>query len=189
FARVPAERIVFASDPPYGLTSSGLYLALRVAAHAGLDEQAIRGVIGGTMAGLVDGHGLPPISTPHGASEITLQSRLARAYGYASLAGPALFSGSIEQAQGALDLAIAVCRDPEPGSAGEALDAIGVALVAARGLIETDAGIRPAIDLIFRAVARTATELPVSAASEPQSSPVATLQSPALAQAVAPGKR
>ena len=51
-ARVPAERIVFASDPPYGLTASGLYLALRVAAHAGLDEQATRGMLGETMAGL-----------------------------------------------------------------------------------------------------------------------------------------
>ncbi len=71
FARVPVERIVFASDPPYGLTSSGLYLALRVAAHAGLDEQAIGAVIGGTMAGLVDGRGLPPVSAPRGEHQIT----------------------------------------------------------------------------------------------------------------------
>ncbi len=72
FARVPAERIVFASDPPYGLTSSGLYLALRVAAHAGLDEQAIGGVIGETMAGLLEGRGLPPVSAPRGGSQLTL---------------------------------------------------------------------------------------------------------------------
>ena len=38
FARVPAERIVFASDPPYGLPATTLYMALRVAAQAGLDE-------------------------------------------------------------------------------------------------------------------------------------------------------
>ncbi len=31
FARVPAERIVFASDPPYGMPATTLYLALRVA--------------------------------------------------------------------------------------------------------------------------------------------------------------
>ncbi len=163
-ARVPAERVVFASDPPYGLTSSGLYLALRVAAHAGLDERATSGVIGDTMAALVDGRGLPPASPPHGAAEITLQGRLARAYGYGSLAGPALFAGAVEQAQGMLDLAIAVCRDPEPGAVGEALDAIGAALVAARALLDTEGGARGAIDLLFRSMSRAATEqLPQSA--------------------------
>jgi predicted TIM-barrel fold metal-dependent hydrolase len=162
FARVPAERIVFASDPPYGLSSSGLYLALRVAAHAGLDEEAIGGVIGETMAALVDGRGLPPVSAPRGAQQITLPGRLARAYGYASLAGPAMFAGAVEQAQGMLDLAIAVCRDPQPGDSGEALEEIGAALIAARALTESKQGMRPALDLLFRAVARAATEAPRS---------------------------
>jgi hypothetical protein len=166
FARVPAERVVFASDPPYGLTASGLYLALRVATHAGLDEQATRAVIGETMAGLVDGRGLPPVAAPRGLPEIALPGRLARAYGYGSLAGPALFAGAIEQAQGMLDLAIAVCRDPDPGSVGEALDAIGTGLVAARALLDTEGGARPALDLLFRAMARAATE-PASATTQP----------------------
>lgn len=166
FARVPAERIVFASDPPYGLTASGLYLALRVAAHVGLDTQATRAVMGDTMGSLVDGRGLPPISPPRGSSELTLPGRLARAYGYGSLAGPALFAGATEQAQGMLDLAIAVCRDPEPGDSGETLDAIGAALIAARALLDTEGGQRPAIDLLFRAMARAATE-PTSATGQP----------------------
>jgi predicted TIM-barrel fold metal-dependent hydrolase len=166
FARVPAERIVFASDPPYGLSASGLYLALRVAARVGLDTQATRAVIGETMGGLLDGHGLPPTSSPRGSGELTFPGRLARAYGYGSLAGPALFAGATEQAQGMLDLAIAVCRDPDPGESGEALDAIGAALVAARTLLATDGGARPAIDLLFRAMARAATE-PTSATGQP----------------------
>ena len=166
FARVPAERIVFASDPPYGLTSSGLYLALRVAAHAQLDDSAIRAVMGGTMAGLVDGHGLPPVSAPRGTNTLTLPGRLARSYGYGSLAGPALFAGAIEQAQGMLDLAIAVCRDPDPGESGEALDAIGAALIAARSLLDSEGGLRAALDLLFRAVARAATE-PMSTTEQP----------------------
>ena len=164
FARVPAERIVFASDPPYGLTSSGLYLALRVAAHARLDEQAVGAVIGGTMAGLVEGRGLPPVSAPRGEHQITMQGRLARAYGYASLAGPAMFAGAVEQAQGMLDLAIAVCRDPDPGEVGEALDADRRWLD--RGTCTTSRAkdsMRPALDLLFRAVARAATELSLSA--------------------------
>lgn len=159
FARVPAERIVFASDPPYGLPSTTLYLALRVAHQAGLDEAATKAMLGGTMASLIDGKGLPPVGPLRRGPSITLSGRLARVYNYASLVGPALFTGVIEQARAMLDMAIAASRDPEPDSAGEALEAIGGALRAADTLLDSEDGIRPAIDLIFRANVRAATEL------------------------------
>jgi predicted TIM-barrel fold metal-dependent hydrolase len=157
-ARVPAERVVFASDPPYGLTSSGLYFALRLAAHAGLDERATRLLLGETMAGLIDGQGLPEPSEPRGAGRIAMGARLARVYGYGSLAGPALFAGAAEQAQAMLDLAISVCRDPDAGEEAQALDRIGAALIAARTLLSTDGGAAPAIDLLYRSMAMAATE-------------------------------
>jgi uncharacterized protein len=159
FARVPAERIVFASDPPYGQPATGLYLALRVCAQAGMDEQATRSVIGGTMAALIDGQGLPAVQPPRRASSIVLSGRLARVYNYASLVGPALFMGTHEQAAAMLDMAMAACRDPEPGSVGEALETIGRALGAARQLIEDEDGVRAAIDLVFRANVRAGTEI------------------------------
>jgi len=168
---VPAERVVFASDPPYGLPSSGLYMTLRVAACAGLDEQTTRGILGETMAGLLDGRGLPPASPPRGAETVTLSGRLARAYGYGSLAGPALFAGAAEQAKGMLELAISVCRDPDPGPAGEALDAIGAALIAARALLDTENGLSPAIDLLYRSMARAATERTGTVRSGPATEP------------------
>ena len=112
FARVPAERIVFASDPPYGMPATTLYLALRVAQQAGLDEQTTSLMLGGTMASLLDGHGLPSVGAPRRGPSITLSGRLARVYGYASLVGPALFAGAVEQAQAMLDMALAACRDP-----------------------------------------------------------------------------
>ncbi len=159
-ARVPAERIVFATDPPYGRPQSGLYLALRVAAHAGLDERATRGLLGETVAGLFDGRGLPPVTPPRRGSSITLSGRLARVYGYGSLTGPALFAGIPEQALAMLEMASAACRDPEPGDVGEALETIGCALAAAATLLQQgDDGIRPAIDLVFRAMARAVTEV------------------------------
>ncbi len=167
-ARVPVERIVFASDPPYGLTASGLYLALRIAAHAGLDEQATRAIVGGTIASLVDRKELPPVSPPRGREQIVMSGRLARIYGYASLAGPALFAGMVEQAKGTLELAIAASRDPRTGADGEALEQIGAALSAARALLEVQGAERPAIDLLFRAVARAATELPEPASTTGQ---------------------
>lgn len=162
-ARVPIERIVFASDPPYGRPSSGLYLALRVATQVGLDDRATRLLIGETMADLVDGRGLPARSAPRGAGLLAMGTRLARVYGYGSIAGPALFAGAREQAMGMLDLAISVCRDPDPGAEGEALDQIGAALVAAHTLLGADGGEPAAIDLLYRSMALAATEQPVAA--------------------------
>ena len=162
-ARVPVERIVFASDPPYGQPATSLYMALRVARQAGLDEQATRGLLGGTMGALLDGEGLPPSGEPRRGPSITLSGRLARVYGYASLVGPALFTGVVDQARAMLSMAIAACRDPEPGSDGEALEVIGAALIAADQLLESEQGVRPAIDLIYRAIVRAATELPDAA--------------------------
>jgi predicted TIM-barrel fold metal-dependent hydrolase len=160
FARVPAERIVFASDPPYGLPATTLYMALRVAWKAGLDEPTTKLVLGGTMAALIDGQPLPAISPARRGPTIELSGRLARVYGYASLVGPALFSGVTVQAQAMLEMAIAACRDPVPGAVGEALETIGAALSAATTLLNDEDGVRPAIDLVYRAIVRAATEVP-----------------------------
>ena len=159
FARVPAERIVFASDPPYGRPSPTLYLALRVARQAGLDEQTTRNLLGGTMAMLMDRGELPAPQTPRRGPEIKLSGRLARVYGYCSLVGPAIFGGVAEQAQAMLGMAIAACRDPDPGSDGESLQAIGFALRAAEALLGEEDGVRAAIDLVYRSTARAATEI------------------------------
>ncbi len=159
FARVPAERIVFASDPPYGMPATTLYLALRVARQAGLDEETVKLVLGGTMAALIDGHGLPPITPPRRAASITLSGRLSRVYGYASLVGPALFTGVEEQAHAMLEMALAACRDPQPGADGEALETIGSALAAADALVGEPDGVRASIDLVYRAIVLAATEI------------------------------
>jgi hypothetical protein len=163
FARVPAERIVFASDPPYGLPATTLYMALRVARHAGLDEDTTRLMLGGTMAALIDGQELPPVSAPRRGPTITVSGRLMRAYGYASLVGPALFTGVIEQAAAMLDMAIAATRDPDPGEDGEALETAGRALRAAGTLAAEEDGIRAAIDLVYRANVLAATQVPDAA--------------------------
>ncbi len=160
FARVPAERIVFASDPPYGMPATTLYLALRLARQARLDEQTTKAVLGETMASLLDGRGLPPVAAPRRGASIALSGRLARVYGYASLVGPALFTGAGEQAHAMLDMALAACRDPQPGDDGEALQTIGAALGAAKTLVGQQDGARAAIDLVYRAIVRAATELP-----------------------------
>jgi hypothetical protein len=60
-----------------------------------------------------------------------------------------------------LEMAIAACRDPEPGEVGEALGAIGSALTAAATLLQQgEDGVRPAIELVYRSMARAVTEVP-----------------------------
>ena len=83
-----------------------------------------------------------------------------RAYGYASLVGPALFTGVAEQAAAMLDMAIAATRDPDPGEDAEALETIGRALRAAATVATEAGGIRAAIDLVYRANVLAATQLP-----------------------------
>ena len=159
FARVPAERVVFASDPPYGQPATTLYMALRVARQAGLDAATTRLMLGGTMAALIDGEELPPATPPRRGSSITVSGRLMRAYGYASLVGPALFTGVAEQAAAMLDMAIAATRDPDPGPDGEALETIGRALSAAARLAVEEDGLRAAIDLVYRSNVLAATQI------------------------------
>lgn len=167
FARVPAERIVFASDPPYGRPASALYLTLRVAAYAGLDERALRGVLGETVAQLDSGRGLAPVAAPRGAEQIMLSGRLARVYGYASLTGPALFGGILEQGQAMLEMALAACRDPQPDAVGEALEVIGHALGAALELMRNPDGVPAALNLVYCSMVRAATEIPFSLDGSP----------------------
>src|SRR5436305_1688460 len=78
FARVPAERIVFASDPPYGAPATTLYLALRVAHQAALDEGTTRAFLGQPMAGLRDNSRLPAATPSRRGPSVTLSGRLAR---------------------------------------------------------------------------------------------------------------
>ena len=61
-----------------------------------------------------------------------------------------------------LAFSLAACRDPDPGDVGEALETIEAALSAARDLLTlpSEDGTRAAIDLVYRAIARAATELP-----------------------------
>jgi len=159
FARVPAERIVFASDPPYGRPATTLYMALRIAAAVGLDEAAVRLFLGETMGGLCDGRGLAAVQAPRGSGTVIMSGPLARVYSYCTTSGPALFTGQAEIVRGALELALAACRDPEPpGRLGPVLEQIASALSAAIASLSEPIDVLGTLDLVHRCMSLAATE-------------------------------
>ncbi len=82
FARVPVERIVFASDVPYGRPIGALYAVLRIAAYAGLDDGERERLVGGTMIDILENR--PPAEpTPPRVPELRrVSGRLARVNAY-----------------------------------------------------------------------------------------------------------
>lgn len=163
FARVPPERIVFASDSPYGQPLPDLYLAMRAAARAGVDAPGRAMIAGGTMAAVLDGRPLPEPSAPGLEQVRPVSGRLLRISGYLMMAyGAALSATPPDLARAGEGVALAryACRDPDPGAVGAAVDRIDAALAAAEGVLAAgdpeQAG--SAISLAVAAAAVAATE-------------------------------
>jgi hypothetical protein len=163
FARVPAERIVFASDVPYGRPANGLFMAMRAAAYAGLDDDERALVAGGTMESILDGGPLPETRPPRLDAARAGNGRLLRVVPYLSMAFGAVLGGgdTIDYARAAPFVAMArtVPRDPAQGAAGPALERIDAALQAAEQMLaEGGPQARAALGLVHGAAVIAATE-------------------------------
>lgn len=171
FARVSAERIVFASDVPYGRPLGGLYQAMRVAQLAGLDADERALVAGGIMTAVLDGRPLPPRRPPRLNTVRPINGTLLRAGSYLMMAfAAALFGGDrldVTRSAPGIALARCVCRDPDPGAAGAPLARIDAALRAAESLLKQPLPVSMmALGLLHGAAVIAATEpvlAPVSA--------------------------
>jgi hypothetical protein len=154
FARVPAERIVFASDSPYGHPLPSLYLAMRAAARAGVDAHGRAMIAGGTMATVLDGQQLPAASEPRLEQVRPVNGRLLRVNGYLMMAAGAALTADppdLARAREGVALARYACRDPDPADAGDALARVDAALAVAEQIV-ADGG-EPAAVAIGLAVA------------------------------------
>jgi predicted TIM-barrel fold metal-dependent hydrolase len=142
FARVPTERIVFASDVPYGRPVGGLYAALRIAAYAGLDAGEREQLVGQTMSDVLENRPLADPRPPRVAELRRVSGRLARVNAYILMSfAAAIGSGPPPDFGRALPfvaMARAACRDPDPGQAGPALEQIDSLLAAAQRLLSSD---------------------------------------------------
>lgn len=171
FARVPAERIVFASDSPYGHPLPDLYLVMRAAARAGIDAQGKAMIAGGTMTAVLERQPLPAASEPPLGQVRPVNGRLQRVNGYLMMAFGAALTASppdVTKAREGVALARYVCRDPDPADAGYALRRIDNALAAAEQILATGGAEQRdlAIALSLAAAAVAATEPPCASNTE-----------------------
>jgi uncharacterized protein len=166
FARVPAERIVFGADPPYGRTFVGLYVVLRILACLGIDPDTRRHVVGDAAARLFDGRPLAAATAPRAPQQVLLDANLARLQNNLMLVLGAVFSASPERALDMLWLSEMTCRDANPGPAGAALERIAPLLEACRrALTEHPDKPRYTAPILVLAMAIAATEVPQNVAS------------------------
>jgi predicted TIM-barrel fold metal-dependent hydrolase len=161
FARVPAERIVFGSDPPYGRTFVGLYLVLRILACLGVDTETRRAVVGGTVTRMMAGEPLAPTTAPRAPQQILLDAKLARLHANLMLVLGILFTGTAERALDMLWLSQMACRDGNAGAAGAALERIAPLLEHSQRCLEQqpDSPRQAGAPLVL-AMAIAATEVP-----------------------------
>jgi uncharacterized protein len=163
FARVPLERIVYASDVPYGRPAGAMFTALRLAAYAGLDEAERAALVGGTMQDVLE-HRPPADPKPPRIPEIRpVSGRLTRINGYVMMSFAAAISAGpppdFARALPFIAMARGVCRDPDPGPAGPALERIdGLLSAAERTVTSGGEDSRAAIGLVMAAAVIAATE-------------------------------
>lgn len=163
YARVPAERIVFASDAPYGRPVSGLFMALRVAALAGLDDDDRRLLVGGSMQAVLDGAPLAPPTRPRLDESRAANGRLLRLGAYLMMGfGAVVGTGTGPEPARALPgiaLARCVARDPDAGEAGPAIERIDALLAEAeRVAADATSDPRAALGLLHAALVIAVTE-------------------------------
>ncbi|HEY2770843.1 MAG TPA: amidohydrolase family protein [Solirubrobacteraceae bacterium] len=163
FARVPVERIVFASDVPYGRPVGALYAALRIAAYAGLDDRERAALIGRTMEDVLERRPLADVTPPRVPEVRSTSGRLLRVNGYVMMSFAAAIGAGpppdFTRSLPAIALARAACRDPEPGPAGPALARIDELLCSAEQILSTGGDhARLGLGLVMAAAVIAATE-------------------------------
>ena len=110
FHRISPEQALYASDHPYGQQPGSLFIALRTAQLAGLDEEQIRDLLGRSSAGIADGKPAAPRTPPKGRTNIVQPITFARIHHYLAMATPLLWTRQRDTI-GVLGLALNTCAE------------------------------------------------------------------------------
>jgi len=133
FRLVSPEQVLFASDYPYGQQPASLLIALRTARAAGLDDEQLRAMLGGSALRILDGEPPLPLTAPRGSETLSQPMTYARIHQYLSMATPLLWTRQPDTV-GVLGLALNACAERNGTAVGGEREQIAELLVAAREL-------------------------------------------------------
>lgn len=156
FARVPAERVLFGSDPPYGRPMPAAYATVRIARSVGCDDDQLRLIMGASASRILAGETPAAATGPVRGRRLEMDGALSRIYVLAMSAINAAMSGDQTAADWALELAQSACREPEPDRAAVTLARISGCLDDARAQLA--AGERRALVLVWIAAMMSLSE-------------------------------
>jgi predicted TIM-barrel fold metal-dependent hydrolase len=159
FTRVPAERIAFGSDPPYGRTLTGLFLLLRTAACMGVSPEVQRHMLAGAAQRLIADEELLPATPPPAPRQLVVDTRLMRLHSQLMMVFGSVVGGT--PAMEMLELARRICTDADAGPAEAALRRIAPLLDTTKQILILEPEFpRRALLPVVVAMAIAATEVP-----------------------------
>ena len=111
---VSPEQVLYASDYPYGTQPSSLLVSLRTARMAGLDDEQLRAMLGGSARRIAAGEPALELTPPRGPQDIAHPLTFARIHQYLSMATPLLWTRQADTI-GVLGLALNACDERANG--------------------------------------------------------------------------
>ena len=129
---VSPEQVLYASDYPYGTQPASLLASLRTARMAGLDDDQLRAMLGGSARRIAAGEEALPLTPPRGPQDVAHPLTFARIHQYLSMATPLLWMRQADTI-GVLGLALNACDERSNGHRDET-ERIRELLTAARDL-------------------------------------------------------
>jgi predicted TIM-barrel fold metal-dependent hydrolase len=110
FARISPGQALYASDYPYGQQPGSLLIALRTALVAGLSEDELRAMLGGSATRIAEGEPPAPLTEPRGPRRLDQPLTFARIHHYLAMATPLLWTRQSDTI-GVLGLALNACAE------------------------------------------------------------------------------
>jgi len=111
---VSPEQVLYASDYPYGTQPSSLFASLRTARMAGLDDEQLGAMLGGSARRIAAGQEALPLTPPRGPQDVSHPLTFARIHQYLSMATPLLWTRQADTI-GVLGLALNACDERANG--------------------------------------------------------------------------